>query len=100
VIGRATSALAKGAIVPWGDEQNERAGPEQDCLGGQGLRIMAAAVKNIDPKAFDPEGDLPSLVQGLQLTAMVGVVDPPRARCPGRDQIRPGRQHLRPDGHR
>ncbi len=78
VIGRATSALAKGASVAWGDEQNKRADDEQDRLGGKGLRIMAAAVKDIDPKDFDPEGDLLSLVQGLQLTAMVGMIDPPR----------------------
>ena len=39
---------------------------------------MAAAMKDIDPKDFDPEGDLLSLVQGLQLTALVGMIDPPR----------------------
>ena len=78
VIGRATSALAKGATVPWGEEQNKRASQEQDRLGGKGLRIMAAAMKDIEPKDFDPEGDLLSMVQGLQLTAMVGMVDPPR----------------------
>ena len=72
------SALAKGETVPWGDEQNERASQEQDRLGGQGLRIMAAAMKDIDPEDFDPDGDLLSMVQGLQLTAMVGMVDPPR----------------------
>ena len=78
VIGRATSALAKGATVPWGEEQNKRASQEQDRLGGKGLRIMAAAVKDFEPKDFDPKGDLLSMVQGLQLTAMVGMVDPPR----------------------
>jgi len=78
VIGRATSALAKGETVAWGDQQNTRAGQEQDRLGSKGLRIMAAAMKDIDPKDFDPDGDLLSMVQGLQLTAMVGMVDPPR----------------------
>ncbi len=47
-------------------------------LGEQGLRIMAAAMKDIDPLGFDPEGDLLSLVQGLQMTALVGMIDPPR----------------------
>ena len=78
VIGRATSALAKGESIPWGDQQNQRANEEMDRLGRQGLRIMAAATKDIDPKVFDPEGDLLSLVQGLQLTALVGMIDPPR----------------------
>ncbi len=78
VIGRATTALAKGASVPWGEEQNKRANQEQDRLGGKGLRIMAAAIKDIDPADFDPTADLLPLVQGLQLTALVGMVDPPR----------------------
>ena len=39
---------------------------------------MAAAMKDIDPTGFDPEGDLLSLVQGLQMTALVGMIDPPR----------------------
>ena len=78
VIGRATTALAKGASVPWGEQQNTRAAQEQDRLGGKGLRIMAAAIKDIDPADFDPTADLLPLVQGLQLTAMVGMVDPPR----------------------
>ena len=78
VIGRATSALAKGASVPWGEEENKRASEQQDRLGGKGLRIMAAAVKDIDPNDFDPEGDLLSMLQGLQMTAMVGMIDPPR----------------------
>ncbi len=78
VIGRATSALAKGESIPWGEQQNQRANEEMDRLGRQGLRIMAAAMKDIDPKVFDPEGDLLSLVQGLQLTALVGMIDPPR----------------------
>ena len=78
VIGRASSALADGKSVAWGEEQNSRAGQEMDRLGGKGLRIMAAATKDLDPADFDPDGDLLSLVQGLQLTALVGMIDPPR----------------------
>ena len=78
VIGRAASALAKGRDVPWGDEQDSRAGQEMDRLGGKGLRIMAAATRDIDPADFDPDGDLLSLIQDLQMTAMVGMIDPPR----------------------
>ena len=78
VIGRAASALAKGETVPWGDDQNARATKELERLGSEGLRTMAAAMKDIDPKDFDPEGDLLSMVQGLQMTAIVGMVDPPR----------------------
>jgi Ca2+-transporting ATPase len=78
VIGRATTALAKGETRPWGEQQNQRADQEMARLGSKGLRIMAAAMKDIDPTDFDPDGDLLSQVQGLQLTALVGMIDPPR----------------------
>lgn len=78
VIGRATSALAKGASVPWDDDLSTRADAQMTRLGGQGLRIMAAATVDISPDGFDPTGDLLALVQGLQVTAIVGMIDPPR----------------------
>ncbi len=78
VIGRATTALAKGESVPWGEQQTQRAQQEMDRLGGKGLRVMAAAMKDIDPNDFDPDGDLLSMIQGLQMTALVGMIDPPR----------------------
>jgi Ca2+-transporting ATPase len=78
VIGRATSALAKGASVPWDDDLRTRADAQMARLGGQGLRIMAAATVDISPDGFDPSGDLLALVQGLQVTAIVGMIDPPR----------------------
>ena len=71
-----------------------------DRLGGKGLRIMAAAMKDIDPKDFDPDGDLLSLVQGLQLTAHRRHDRPAPGRVAGRGPIRPGRQHPGADGHR
>jgi len=78
VLGRASSALAKGESVAWGEEQNARAGTEMDRLGGEGLRIMAAATKDMRQDDFDPNGDLLSYVQDLQMTALVGMIDPPR----------------------
>ena len=79
VIGRASSALAGGKSVPWGDEQNTHSSQEMDRLGGKGLRIMVAATRDIDPADFQPDGDLLSLMANLQMTAMVGMIDPPRA---------------------
>ena len=86
VIGRASSALAGSTSVPWGDAENARSSQEMDRLGGQGLRIMVAATRDIDPADFDPDGDLLSLMTGLQMTAMVGMIDPPRAES--RDAVR------------
>ena len=57
-----------------------------NASASKGLRIMAAATRDIDPADFDPEGDLLSLVTGLQMTAMVGMIDPPRAES--KDAVR------------
>ena len=78
VIGRAASALANGKSAPWGDEQRTRSSKEMERLGGKGLRIMVAAMRDMDPADFDPDGDLLSMVADLQMTAMVGMIDPPR----------------------
>jgi len=47
-------------------------------LGMQGLRVMAVARRDLDPATFDPSGDLLSLVNGLTMLALVGIIDPPR----------------------
>ena len=86
VIGRAATALANGESVPWGDEQNKRSSEEMERLGGKGLRVMVAAMRDLDPADFDPDGDLLSLVKDLQMTAMVGMIDPPRAES--KDAVR------------
>jgi Ca2+-transporting ATPase len=52
---------------------------ENQQLGEQGLRVMATARKDFDPAAFDPGADLLPLVTDLELLALVGIVDPPRA---------------------
>ncbi|HET9345614.1 MAG TPA: cation-transporting P-type ATPase [Candidatus Limnocylindrales bacterium] len=56
-----------------------------DELGAQGLRVMATAQRDFDPRKFDPGADLLPLVTDLHLLAMVGIVDPPRAEA--RDAI-------------
>jgi Ca2+-transporting ATPase len=48
-------------------------------MAGLGQRVMAAAMGDIDPDAFDPEGDLLAHMHDLQMTALVAMVDPPRA---------------------
>jgi Ca2+-transporting ATPase len=39
---------------------------------------MAAATRDLDPAGFDPDGDLLAYVTDLQMTSLVGMVDPPR----------------------
>ena len=79
VIAQASTALAGGQSIPWGEQQDTRANQEMERLGGKGLRVMAAAMRDLDPAGFDPGGDLLSLVSDLQMTAIVGMIDPPRA---------------------
>jgi Ca2+-transporting ATPase len=51
---------------------------ENRRLGEQGLRVMATARKDLDQAVLDPHADLRPLVTGLELLALVGIVDPPR----------------------
>src|SRR5205085_11070074 len=47
-------------------------------MEGEGRRVMASATRDLDPAGFDPAGDLLGYVTGLQLTSLVGMVDPAR----------------------
>jgi P-type Ca2+ transporter type 2C len=48
-------------------------------MEGEGKRVMAAATRDLDAASFDPDGDLLAYVTDLQMTSLVGMVDPPRA---------------------
>ncbi|MFJ6479571.1 cation-translocating P-type ATPase [Streptomyces sp. NPDC091682] len=78
VMARATTALAAGETVPWDAELLRRAEEQSERMGGEGRRVMAAAMRDLDPDGFDPEGDLLAYVTELRMTSLVGMVDPPR----------------------
>ena len=78
VLARAAGALAHDEIIPWSASLNERAQSHLERMEGEGYRVMAAAIRDIDPADFDPRGDLLSYVHDLHVTSMVGMVDPPR----------------------
>ena len=67
------------------DEVREPYLAENDRLGAQGLRVLATAQRDFDPKTFDPNADLLPLIADLRLLALVGIVDPPRIEA--RDAI-------------
>ncbi|GAA2827065.1 cation-transporting P-type ATPase [Kitasatospora paracochleata] len=79
VTARATTALAAGRAVPWDADLAGRAETQSARIAAEGRRVMAAAVRDLDPAGFDPEGDLLALVTDLSMTSLVGMVDPPRA---------------------
>ena len=78
VLAKAASALSDGASVPWDAELSERAHAQVERMEKLGERVMAAATRDIDPGSFDPDGDLLGHVADLQVTSLVGMVDPPR----------------------
>jgi P-type Ca2+ transporter type 2C len=78
VLERAGSALSDGGAVAWDRELEQRADEHVTRMESDGLRVMAAAVRDIDPSGFDPGGDLLAHVTDLEITSLVGMLDPPR----------------------
>ena len=79
LLARAATVFdADAGPVPADGRFRELYQAENQRLGEQGLRVMATARKDLDPAAFDPGADLLPLMTGLELLALVGIVDPPR----------------------
>jgi Ca2+-transporting ATPase len=78
VLARAASALSEGTSLAWDDRLRERHQTHMERMEGAGQRVMAAATREVDPATFDPGGDLLGYVTDLQVTSLVGMVDPPR----------------------
>jgi Ca2+-transporting ATPase len=79
VMSHAASALSDGRRIPWDDELEARAEAHVHRMEENGLRVMAAGYRDLDPAEFDADGDLLDYVAGLEMTSLVGMVDPPRA---------------------
>ena len=78
LLARASNAVSPdGKSVPVA-KVRDRYMEENERLGAQGLRVMATAERDFDPKKFDASADLLPLVSDLTLLALVGIVDPPR----------------------
>jgi len=79
LLARAATVFdADAGPVPADGEFRDRYLAENQRLGEQGLRVLATARKDFDPATFDPGADLLPLVTGLEMLALVGIVDPPR----------------------
>ena len=79
VMSHAATALSAGTSIPWDEELRTKAQANVQRMGENGLRVMAAGFRDIDAASFDPDGDLLGYVDGLEITSLVGMVDPPRA---------------------
>ncbi|GAA3388334.1 cation-translocating P-type ATPase [Cryptosporangium minutisporangium] len=71
VIARTLPASEEAAPASWTVEPEQR-------MAAAGLRVMAAATRDIDAAEFQPDGDLLDFVRDLRLTSLVAMVDPPR----------------------
>ena len=70
---------ADTGLVPADATFRERYLAENARLGKEGLRVLATARKDFDAANFDEKADmLPLVADGLELMALVGIVDPPR----------------------
>jgi P-type Ca2+ transporter type 2C len=78
VMSHAGSALSGGDSVPWDEDLRSRSEANVRRMEEDGLRVMAGGFRDLDPGSFDPGGDLLSYVDGLEMTSLVGMIDPPR----------------------
>jgi Ca2+-transporting ATPase len=70
-----------GSVVAVTDANRHLATEANDRIAASGERVMVVAQRDLDPKSFNPDGDLLGLVTDLTLLAMVGIVDPPRSEA-------------------
>ena len=83
VLDRTTNALSAGKSISWNTDLARRAQVNIERMAGLGERVMAGATKDLDPREFRPDGDLLAHVNGLQITSLVGMVDPARTESRG-----------------
>ena len=78
VLSRSTTGRLPDGSITALDSYTETVLSENDRMASQGLRIMAVASRDVPAASFDPNADLMTWVNDLQLLALVGIVDPPR----------------------
>ena len=78
VLDRAATARIGGSSVAWDDALKQKADGAVERMEGKGYRVMAAAVRDLEPSEFDADGDLLGFVTELEMASIVAMVDPPR----------------------
>ena len=78
IFDRATTTLSGPDAIAIDDSLRQRAVANIERMEGQGLRVMAAASRDLDPATFDPNGDLLAHITDLEVASLVGMIDPAR----------------------
>ena len=82
LLNRSTHALFPGgASERLTDDMRAKVLAENMRIASQGKRVLGLAQREFDPLTFDPSGDLMALMQDLEMSALIGEVDPPRAEA-------------------
>ena len=91
VMSHAASALSAGQRIAWDEELSSRARANVQRMEEDGLRVMAAGFRDLDPGSFDPDGDLLAYVDGARDD------QPRRNGRPAARRVKAG-DHRRPEG--
>jgi Ca2+-transporting ATPase len=78
VLARCSTHVTAAGSQPFDDTARKGAVAEVTELEKEGLRVLVSARTAIPQKGFDPHGDLLALLTDLELTALAGMIDPPR----------------------
>ena len=81
VLERASAMRTPGGTLPIDGELRALVERENAALGEAGLRVLAIASREVPVRAAEFEADLADEVGGLELRALVGILDPPRAEA-------------------
>ncbi|KQQ94198.1 ATPase [Leifsonia sp. Leaf325] len=82
LLSRSTHALSPGgASERLTEDTRALVLAENTRIASQGKRVLGLAQRDFDPLTFDPSGDLMALMQDLEMSALIGEVDPPRAEA-------------------
>ena len=100
LLARSTSIRGRGRRRSSRRSGREQVLAENDRLAGEGLRVLAVASRDIDPAAFDPDGDAARRGAGSD-AARAGRHRRPAAQGgEGRDRALQGGRDPRADDHR
>ncbi len=75
---RADRLVGEEGILPFDDAARRRFEGDNAALAEQGMRVMALGMKDFPAEGFEAPYEPKDLLDRIVLTAMVGIVDPPR----------------------